>query len=99
MIFVKGNMGMTTIDLALLIMRLALGTVFIAHGTQKLFGWYGGPGMNGWINVIRNMGTAHTVPLAWMNALSEFFGGLFVLFGLLTPFAAAVIISVMLTAI
>src|ERR1041385_5416558 len=90
---------MTAIDLALLIVRVVLGVIFIAHGAQKLFGWYGGAGITGTVNMMGNLGTAHPVPLAWVAALSEFFGGLFVLFGFLTPFAGALIISVMLSAI
>jgi putative oxidoreductase len=34
-------------DVALLVLRLVLGGVFIAHGAQKLFGWFGGPGLKG----------------------------------------------------
>lgn len=90
---------MTTYDLALLILRVALGAIFIGHGAQKLFGWYGGAGMKGTVGMMRNLGTAHPVPLAWLNALGEFFGGVFIVLGLLTPFAAALAISVMLVAI
>src|SRR5258706_5388690 len=90
---------MTTIDLALLIMRVVLGAIFIGHGSQKLFGWFGGSGMTGTAGMLQKLGAAHPTLLAWLNALSEFFGGVFVLLGFLTPFAAAFLISVMLTAI
>ncbi len=90
---------MTAIDLALLIIRVDLGITFILHGGQKLFGWYGGSGIKGTTDVMNRFGVAHPTHLAWMAALSEFVGGLLVLIGLLTPVAAAFIISTMLTAI
>jgi putative oxidoreductase len=88
---------MTTFDIALLIMRIVLGAIFIAHGGQKLFGWFGGHGMKKFTQMMAK----NEVPvfLAWMAALSEFGGGLLVLLGLLTPLAAALTISVMLVAI
>ena len=90
---------MTMIDLALLIVRVVLGVIFIIHGGQKLFGWYGGPGMKGMTQWLGAMGVAHPVLLAWLAALSEFGGGLLVLVGLLTPLAAAFIVSTMGVAI
>jgi putative oxidoreductase len=88
---------MTMIDLALLIVRIVLGVIFILHGGQKLFGWYGGPGMKGFTGWMSSSG----IPpfLALLAAFSEFGGGLLILFGLLTPLAAALIISGMMVAI
>src|SRR5947207_13614850 len=93
--------AMTAFDLALLVVRVMLGITFVLHGSQKLFGWFGGGGIKGTSDMMRNLGTAaeHHSLLAWMAALSEFGGGLLVLFGFLTPLGAAVIIGVMLTAI
>ena len=92
---------MTALDLALLVIRVILGITFLLHGSQKLFGWFGGGGIKGTIAMMGNLGAApaHHTLLAWMSALSEFGGGLLVLFGFLTPLGAALIISVMLTAI
>jgi len=90
---------MTTLDLALLVVRLVLGITFVLHGGQKLFGWYGGAGIKGARNMMQDLGVAHPGLLGWMAALSEAGGGLFVLIGLLTPLAAALIISTMLVAI
>src|ERR1700736_2533629 len=90
---------MSAIDLGLLVMRVVLGLTFMAHGSQKLFGWFGGSGIKGITDMLRKLGVAHPVPLAWMAALSEFGGGLFVRLGLLTPLAAGLIISAMLVAI
>lgn len=90
---------MSSIDLALLVIRLILGVIFIIHGGQKLFGWYDGPGIEGVTGMMKKFGVAHPTLLAWLVAFSEFGGGLLVLVGLLTPLAAAVTVSVMLTAV
>jgi putative oxidoreductase len=90
---------MDIVDLALLIIRVVLGVTFIIHGGQKLFGWYEGPGVKGMTYWLGSFGVAHPALLAWMATLSEFVGGLLVLVGLLTPLAAAVIISTMVVAI
>src|SRR5579864_2723999 len=90
---------MTAIDLGLLVMRVVLGVTFMAHGSQKAFGWFGGSGMKGVTEMLRKLGVAHPGLLAWMAALSEFGGGLLVLLGLLTPLAAGLIVSAMVVAI
>src|SRR5207249_5397470 len=89
----------TTLDLALLVIRVFVGITFMLHGGQKLFGWYGGGGLKGARSMMQSLGVAHPGLLGWMAALSEAGGGLFVLIGLLTPLAAALIISIMLVAI
>ena len=71
---------------ALLIIRLALGTVMIAHGAQKLLGWFGGPGPAGTVGFMSQMGIP--APLAWLAIIVEFFGGLAVLFGVLARLGA-----------
>src|SRR5260370_16350380 len=90
---------MTILDLALLVIRVFLGITFVLHGGQKLFGWYGGAGIKGTRSMMQNLGVAHPGLLGWIAALSEAGGGLFVLIGLLTPLAAALIISPMLVAV
>ena len=89
----------TTLDLALLVIRVFVGITFVLHGGQKLFGWYGGGGLKGTKSMMQDLGVAHPGLLGWMATLSEAGGGLFILIGLLTPLAAAVIISTMLVAI
>jgi putative oxidoreductase len=73
-------------DVALLLVRLVLAIVFIAHGGQKLFGWFGGKGLEGFAPMIEKMGMPHIV--AVLVAIGEFFGGLGLLVGLLTRVAA-----------
>jgi putative oxidoreductase len=74
------------VDVSLLLLRLVLGTVFILHGGQKLFGWLGGHGMEEFIGMMGKMGMPPVV--AWLVACGEFFGGLGVFFGLLTRLAS-----------
>ncbi len=90
---------MTLSDYTLLIVRVVLGVTFAIHGGQKLFGWFGGQGIVTFAQGMSRFGVAHPLALGWMAALSEFVGGLLVLIGLLTPFAAALIISTMFVAI
>jgi putative oxidoreductase len=73
-------------DAALLLIRIALGAVFIAHGAQKLFGAFGGKGLEGFAPMIVKMGLPPVV--ATLVAIGEFFGGLGLLVGLLTRVAA-----------
>ena len=80
------------------VVRLALGIVFIAHGGQKVFGWFGGAGLKATIQTFQQymkVPPAATV----MAALIEFVGGVAMLVGLLARPAAAGMIVVMLVAI
>lgn len=86
----------TTAGWGPVLVRLALGVVFIAHGGQKLFGLFGGPGWAGTAESFGKMGIP--VPLTALAAVAEFFGGLGVLVGLLTRVAAFGIACVMLVA-
>ena len=83
---------------SLLVVRLALGVVFFAHGAQKVFGWFGGNGLRATVDAFRQyMGipAAATVPAA----LIECFGGLALIVGVLARPAALGLIAVMLVAI
>ena len=88
----------TSASWSLLIVRLFLGVVFFAHGAQKVFGWFGGPGLKGTVAYIQ---TSLRVPpaLAVLAGLTECFGGLAVIAGLLSRLAALGLIVVMLVAI
>ena len=70
-----------------LILRLALGSVFFAHGAQKLLGWFGG---YGWAGTIGFFNQALGIPtaLAGLAILTEFFGGIAIILGILTRPAA-----------
>ncbi len=84
---------------ALLIIRLTVGLLFIGHGSQKLFGAFGGPGMAGHSKIIEKQGFHPVALWATTSAWAEFAGGLLMALGLFTPVAAALIISVMVMAI
>jgi|SRR6266545_1324303 len=87
------------IALGLLILRVAFGLIVAAHGAQKLFGWWGGPGMQGWIGAMNRMRIRPPVPWAWLSALAELLGGLGLAVGLLTPLPSLAIAGSMLVAI
>jgi len=78
---------------------LVIGLTMAAHGAQKLFGWWGGPGMNGWTGAMNRMRIRPAVPWAWMSALAELLGGIGLAVGLLTPLPSLAIAGSMLVAI
>jgi putative oxidoreductase len=85
--------------LGLLILRLGIGLILAAHGAQKLFGLWGGPGMTKWAQMVERLRIRPARPWAWIAALSEFGGGLLVALGLLSPLGSLAIIGAMLVAI
>jgi putative oxidoreductase len=86
-------------SLGLLILRLVLGGTLMAHGSQKVFGAFEGPGMEGFKGTTRKLGLEPAEIMAPIGAYSEFFGGLSVLLGLFTPAGAFAIINTMGVAI
>jgi putative oxidoreductase len=83
---------------SLLIVRVVLGVIFFAHGAQKVFGWFGGPGLRGVIAYFKQA-LGVPAPLTVLAALVECFGGLAMIFGVLVRPAAVGLIVVMLVAI
>ena len=90
---------MFEMEMGLFILRVVLGLLFIGHGAQKLFGWFGGHGFSNTANWLGSLGL--TPPKFWalIAGLAEFLGGVGLVLGLLTPIAAALIMGVMLMAI
>jgi putative oxidoreductase len=82
-----------------LILRLIVGLTLAAHGAQKLFGWWGGPGVKGWTAVMHRMRVRPAAPWALASALAEFAGGLGLALGFLTPLPSFAIAGAMLVAI
>ncbi|MGA7080758.1 MAG: DoxX family protein [Terriglobales bacterium] len=76
----------TSNDVALTTLRLVLGVVFLAHGSQKLLGWFGGYGFHGTMGFFEHLGMP--APVAFLVICTEFFGGLGLIVGLLTRIAA-----------
>ena len=85
--------------LGLLILRVVAGVTMAGHGSQKLFGWFGGPGRAGTRGMTEQLGFRSPGAMAVLAGLSEFLGGIGFALGLLTPFAAIAITIVMLNAI
>ena len=86
-------------DLAVLALRLVLGAVFLAHGAQKSFGAFGGPGFQGATGFIGSIGFR---PARFWTALAvggELVAGVLFLFGLLTPLAGLLVLGTMAVAI
>ena len=86
-------------DLGLLIIRLVIGLLFAAHGTQKLFGWFGGYGIQGTGGWFESIGVKPGAAMAVLAGLGELGGGLLFALGLVTPLAAVLIIVPMIVAI
>lgn len=82
-----------------LILRGAVGGFFVGHGTQKLFGWFGGHGLEGTSQFFEKLGARPGRLNAIAAGGAEAGGGALMLLGLATPVAASAITSVMLTAI
>ncbi len=87
----------TSHNLSLLVLRVIIGTVFIAHGGQKVFGWWQGPGLAGFVDHLHQTGIP--VFLAYLAAFTEFFGGIAVLIGLLTRLSSLGLLIVMAVAV
>ena len=86
-------------DIGLLIIRVVVGGLMFAHGTQKLFGWFGGHGIEGTKGFFGSLGYPAAGTLAVVAGLGEAGGGLLLATGFVTPLAAAAIAGVMLNAI
>jgi putative oxidoreductase len=82
-----------------LALRLPIGIIFMAHGAQKLFGWFGGYGLEGTGQWMASIGLAPGYLMALLAGGAEFFGGLALLLGLLVRPAAAALAFAMLVAI
>jgi putative oxidoreductase len=88
-----------SLALGLLILRLVAGLTIAAHGTQKLFGWFEGPGFNKMAKGFQNQGFKPALFWVFLVILGEFGGGLSVVFGFLTPLGAAGMFGAMFMAI
>jgi putative oxidoreductase len=87
------------LNIGLLIIRLVIGLLFVGHGAQKLFGWFGGHGLKGTGGWFESIGMKPGVTVALFAGLAELIGGIFFTLGLLTPLAGIMIAVTMLMAI
>lgn len=88
----------TNNDFAIAILRVVLGIVFFAHGSQKALGWFGGYGFSGTMGFFTHQMGIPAV-FAFLEIMAEFFGGIGLLLGCLTRIAAFGISCVMLVAV
>jgi len=91
---IVSNTGIDTLPI-----RLAAGVVFVAHGAQKLFGMFGGYGLEGTAGWMESIGLGPGMLMATLAGSAEFFGGLLLIVGLLVRPAAIVLAITMLVAI
>jgi putative oxidoreductase len=89
----------TAVDTGRLLLRSVIGGLFIGHGTQKLFGWFGGPGREGTEHMMERLSMRPPRHYALAAGATETAGGALLAAGLATPLAAAGLIGVMFTAI
>lgn len=89
----------TNAGIAPLALRVPVAIIFMAHGAQKLFGWFGGYGLEGTGQWMDSIGLSPGYLMALLAGSAEFFGGLALLIGLLVRPAAAVLAFTMVIAI
>jgi putative oxidoreductase len=87
------------INLGLALLRLFVGLTLAAHGSQKVFGWFGGYGMKGFHGMVAQMGFKPAGLWAWAAALAESGGGILLALGLLSPMGNFAVIGAMIVAI
>lgn len=93
-----GPVAVGAADAGVLLLRLAVGLILAGHGAQKLFGWFGGPGLETTGKGFSQLGWDPGVFYAGLAGVSEFLGGLGLAVGMLTPLSAAACIGVMVNA-
>jgi len=85
-------------NVGLLIVRIVVGGLFVGHGTQKLFGWWGGNGLKGTGGWLDSLGYRPGTTMAALAGVAEAGDGLLLVLGLITPLGAAAVIGVMVNA-
>nr|WP_243408102.1 DoxX family protein [Frankia canadensis] len=95
---VRRRPATTGVDLGLLLLRATIGAIMFAHGTRKLFGWFGGEGLDSTAAFFAKVGYPASKAFAVIAALSETLGGIGLALGLLTPLATAAILGTMINA-
>jgi putative oxidoreductase len=86
------------VDIGLLLLRLTVGLTLAAHGTQKLFGWFGGSGLDGAGKGMEHLGFFPGRRYAFMAGVTEAVSGLLLALGVFTPAGASIFVAVMLVA-
>ncbi len=87
------------VNLGLLVLRVVVGLILAGHGSQKLFGWFGGGGIPGTEKMMHGLNVHPRIVWAWISGLNEFVGGLLLALGFLMPLGPLMIFASMFTAI
>jgi len=82
----------------ILVLRLALGIMFMAHGLQMAFGLFGGPGVKGFSQMLSGLGFVPAIFWSYVASYTVFIGGLLVVIGVQTRLASALLLIFILTA-
>jgi len=85
----------TLFNLSMLILRVVLGTVFVIYGSQKLFGMFGGMGLEGTAKMLESLGVGKAYIVAAVWGVVELTGGLFIFLGILARWATSLIFILM----
>jgi putative oxidoreductase len=85
-------------NVGLVLLRVVVGLVMAGHGAQKLFGWFAGPGVTGTTGFVQSLGWRPARVFALLLGAAELLGGLGLVFGFATPFAAAAVTAVLANA-
>jgi len=88
----------TSVDVALLLLRVVLGCLMVAHGTQKAFGWFSGPGFTATSGAFHAWGFRPGPRMVVVASVCEVTGGLLLVLGLATPLACAILIGTLAAA-
>jgi putative oxidoreductase len=88
-----------TQDLGLMLIRVGLGALLIAHGLQNAFGWWGGQGLGGFEDSLADLGYQHANILTYVAAAAQIGAGVLLVLGLFTPLAAAAALAYLINAL
>lgn len=88
-----------TQDLGLMLLRVGLGALLIAHGLQKAFGLWGGQGLNGFQQSLVDMGYQHANVLTYVGVAGQIGAGVLLVLGLFTPLAAAAAVAYLINSL
>lgn len=92
------TLSLTAISAGLLVLRLVVGLSMAAHGTQKLFGWFGGYGLAGTGGFFESLGFRPGKTFAFAAGATELLSGILIALGFLGPIGSALMLSVMIVA-
>ncbi len=83
-------------NLSMFLVRVIIGVIFVGHGAQKLFGMFDGVGLEGTAKIVEGLGMSDAYIIAMIWGAIEFFGGIFLIFGISARWAAVLIVLTMI---